>query len=973
MKTTGIEVPPTETGILEGLNPAQASAILHGEGPLLIVAGAGTGKTTVLTRRIAHLVASKKAAPREILALTFTDKAAQEMEERVDRLVPYGFNDVWISTFHSFGDRIIRENAFDLGMSPDVKVLSQPEAVVFMKENLFKFELNHYRPLSDPTRFIEALLTAFSRAKDEEVSPADFIASAQGKLSAAQNSEEQEEAEKEMEVARAYEMYEKMKFERGFVDFGDQVLLTLKILREQPSVLKKIHAQFKYILVDEFQDTNYAQFELLKMLAQSRRNITVVGDDDQSIYKFRGACLSNILGFRKAYPEAVQIVLQENYRSTQVILDAAYRLIQHNNPDRLEYQDRINKYLRGQNMNGPAVAYHKFDKEFSEREFIASSIQDLLKTSQVQAKNIALLVRTNAAAEPFIKTLNAAGIPWKFSGNSGLYEQEEIKIVLSFLRAVDDEGDSSSLYYLAASRIYDMSSEDLSRLTQAAKKMNRSLLDLFKGYETLAPDLVLGEETIKKVAEICENISRYRSLSAKIPTGVLLYQFLDEKGVFKNLAETQDWRAAQEAQNLQHFFEMIKRFAQVSPYDRLHEFVRSLEALRTAGENPASADLSHEENAVSVLTVHSAKGLEFDTVFIAGCEQDRFPARNRSDKIEIPENLIKDVLPEGNYHTQEERRLFYVAMTRAKRELILTSARDLGGKKSWKSSQFVLEALDKPNVDEKVIKSSPLDSLRIFTSDMNAPERAPAKRNSRDINISATAIEDYLSCPLKFKFSRVLRIPVLMHHTTIFGIAVHEALKSYHIARRDQKDFTLKQLLDIFTSSWKSEGFVSREHEERRLDEGLQVLKTYFKSEEKSKSLPSLVEEDFRMGLGGATLRGRWDRIDLGDETNIIDYKTGDVKDQKAADAKARDSKQLGLYALAYEKRFGKLPDKLSLHFVKFGIEGTVRPTPQWIEKTLQQTEEAVRGITEEKFDPSPGFDCRWCAYEKICPALRKG
>ena len=234
-------------------------------------------------------------------------------------------------------------------------------------------------------------------------------------------------------------------------------------------------------------------------------------------------------------------------------------------------------------------------------------------------------------------------------------------------------------------------------------------------------------------------------------------------------------------------------------------------------------------------------------------------------------------------------------------------------------------------------------------------------------------MEDYLRCPLRYKFSRVIKIPVRMHHTAVFGTAVHEALKAYNMARRDDKLFELKRLIGIYENSWKSEGFISREHEDKRFKEGLNILRAHYKREQKSNIRPAYVEESFKMFAAGAKIIGRWDRIDMDKESVVIDYKTSDVSDEKSARTKAQESRQLGIYALAFEKKFGLLPDKLTLHFVKFGIEGTVRPTPQWMERMLEDAVKAVQGIKQENYDPNPGYGCRTCPYEPICPALRKG
>lgn len=970
------------SAILEGLNPAQAKAVLHGDGPLLIVAGAGTGKTTVLTKRIASLITSKKALPKEILALTFTDKAAQEMEARVDQLVPYGFNDVWVSTFHAFGDKILREHAFEIGLSPDLQVLTLPEAIVFVRQNLFKFRLDHYRPLAEPARFVEALLTTFSRAKDEEVSPEEFVRYAKSLEQSAESDEQKEDAMRNLEVANAYQTYEELKTASGFIDFGDQVLLCLKIFREHPSILKQVQHRFKYLLVDEFQDTNYSQFELLKLLAAPHRNITVVGDDDQSIYKFRGACLANILGFRKTYPETAEIVLQENYRSTQEILDSAYKLIQHNNPDRLEYQDNITKSLRSQKGRGARVRYFHFNTLFSESEFVASEIKKRIEEGENQPRDFAILVRANAQAETYMKSLNLVGLPWQFSGNAGLYEQEEVRVALSFLRVLDQPADSASLYYLAISPLYALDAEDCARLTQCSEKTKRPLIEVFQNYPSLDADLKVTPTSQGKIEKIVADIKKYRQLSLKKPTGNLLYNFFEESGVLKKLAESTDFRSLQQAQNLYRFFEIIKKFGHVSQYDRVHYFVQYVESLRLAGEDPSSAEASFDDNAVNILTVHAAKGLEFPVVFLVGLEQGHFPIADRGEAIGLPDKLIKDILPAGNVHLQEERRLFYVGLTRAQKEILLCSATDLGKKKRWKSSQFVLESLDKPEVTEPVLKSTPLDSLKIFSempaaisrsSERSLPEGQLATLNSQPataLSIPVTAVEDYLACPLKYKFSRILKIPVPTHHTAVFGIAIHEALKAYHLLRKEKKKMKLDQLLDIFKKAWKSEGFVSREHEEKRFQEGLKILKAYYKKEETSKNVPALVEENFKMALGEARLRGRWDRVDIDErESVIIDYKTGDVKDQAEADKKARESLQLSLYAVAFRSRFDKLPDRMVLNFLKKGMEGASAPSEEKIEKSLDSARKVMDGIANGHFEPSPGFHCRWCAFEKICPS----
>ena len=318
----------SEERVLEGLSGRQRDAVLHGDGPLLIIAGAGTGKTTVLTRRIAHLISSKRARPEEVLALTFTEKAAVEMAERVDQLIPYGYAETCIGTFHAFGDRILRESALEVGLGPEFRVLTRPEQIIFLRERLWRLPLRRFRPLGDPTRHLGALLGLVSRAKDEDISPSAYKAWAEARLLTAQDEAGRDAAERQVELAGFYEAYQQLLAEAGAVDFGDQICRALALLRERPAVLAALRARYRYILVDEFQDTNRAQLEMVRLLAApDRPNVTVVGDDDQAIYRWRGAAAGNLIAFRKLYPGAREVVLTDNHRSTQVILDAAGQLI----------------------------------------------------------------------------------------------------------------------------------------------------------------------------------------------------------------------------------------------------------------------------------------------------------------------------------------------------------------------------------------------------------------------------------------------------------------------------------------------------------------------------------------------------------------------------------------------------------------------------------------------------------------------
>ena len=339
--------------ILKKLNKKQEEAVVHGNGPLLIVAGAGTGKTTVLVNRLAYLINEKKVDPANLLLLTFTEKAAGEMEDRADQIMSYGYTESWISTFHGFGERLLRESALDIGLNPGFKLLSQTEQWMLIRKNLDRFNLDYYRPLGNPTKFISELITHFSRLKDENISSAEYLALAEekradldrelGGVSWPLDNPEAQECRRLQELAGAYHVYNQLLSENNSLDFGDLIIQVIRLFKERPNILKHYRDRFHYIMVDEFQDTNYAQYEMVKLLAAPKNNLVVVGDDDQAIYKFRGASLSNIMQFKDDYPEAKEIILCDNYRSRQEILDRAYNFIQYNNPNRLEEKLHIEK------------------------------------------------------------------------------------------------------------------------------------------------------------------------------------------------------------------------------------------------------------------------------------------------------------------------------------------------------------------------------------------------------------------------------------------------------------------------------------------------------------------------------------------------------------------------------------------------------------------------------------------------------
>jgi DNA helicase-2/ATP-dependent DNA helicase PcrA len=984
MVTTIREDNPALAPILEGLTPEQEAAVTHGEGPLLIVAGAGTGKTTVITRRIAYLVAAKRARPSEILALTFTDKAAEEMEGRVDLLVPYGFADMWISTFHAFGDRVLRDEGLALGLTTDFRVLSRPEQVVFFREHLFELPLSHFRPLGDPTRHLQALVTLFSRAKDEAVTPEEYLAFAADLLDRAKVSPEdaalREEAAQQGELAACYAAYQRLLAERGMMDFGDQVLLSLRLFREHPLLLQKYRERFRYILVDEFQDTNHAQWELVKLLAGPAGNVTVVGDDDQSIYRFRGAAISNILEFTSVYSETPRIVLRQNFRSGQALLDSAYRLIRHNDPDRLEVRERIDKRLAANAPEGPPPRHTHFDTVSSEADGAARLIAERAEAGTWAYRDVAILVRANRDADPFLRAMNLQGIPWRFSGNQGLYARPEVRLLVAFLRVVADPEDTVSLYFLAGSELYEMETWQLARCASAAKRANRSLRWVFENLDGASELGDLDLEARATAERLLKDMKEYVTLSRDRSTGEVLYQFLMRSGLLKRLTAAGTAAADTRVGNIARFFEIVHRFADVADRDRVPQFIQHLDLLMEGGDDPAAVEADQDTDAVSVLTVHKAKGLEFPVVFLVGLVADRFPSRGRREPLPLPDALVRGILSGGDFHLQEERRLFYVGMTRARRELFLSSARDYGGTRARKVSRFVLEALDLPPAEPAAYKASALEAIR-----RQAPavkESAEALRVIPDAEILALShyqVDDYLTCPLKYKYIHVLRVPIREHHPVVYGKALHDAISVY-LRRKlagprgsEPRDPAVMEaeVLEAFEAAWQSVGFLSREHEDLRLEEGRAVLRRFVAEQERTGSIPTAVERPFTFLLRTTKVVGRFDRVDEPDgQVIIIDYKSSAVRNQKEADRKAKESLQLAIYALAYAQMYNRNPDAVQLHFLESGLVGSARKSMPDLEETQATIEAVARGVRSRTFAATPGYmQCSYCAFREICPS----
>ena len=1018
-----VVAPPRATGpatagveaLLANLNAQQRRAVTHGEGPLLVVAGAGTGKTQVVTRRIAWLIATKRAKPSEILALTFTDKAAEEMQLRVDQLVPYGYTDTLVATFHAFGDRVIREHALELGLPSEPRVLSRPETVIFLRERLFRLELDAYRPLGDPTKFLAALATLFSRLKDEDVAPEDYRAHATSLASAAEAAGDapggaalRDEARRHAELAAAYGRYQELLAEAGAIDFGDQVRLALTLLREHPAARHGLQGRFRYVLVDEFQDVNRAQAQLVELIAEPHRNVTVVGDDDQSIYRFRGAATGAIVDFLEHFRGARTIVLRRNYRSRAPILDASYRLIRFNDPDRLEISRGLAKRLvpdrRGR--GSAPVRQVAFAAGTDEADWVAAEIRRRIRGGAA-LRDHAVLVRANADADAILRSLNVAGVPWRFSGVSGLYSRPEIRLLLAFLRALANPHSSVDVFALAASELYAIAGDDLAALTNRARRTNRSLRETLEELESQPGLLRLRAETRTSLARLVADLGRYAELGSRQPAGEVLYEFLTASGWLRRLAEAGTPAAEEALGNVARFFEIVRSQSDLLADDRAAFLAPHLETLIEAGDDPATADLDPDADAVAVVTIHKAKGLEWPVVFMVGLVDGRFPARGRREQLGVPDALLRGTFPAGDAQVQEERRLFYVGMTRARDELVLSHALDYGGKRTRRVSPFVLEALDLPaGIAPATRSADPLERLGTFEAPAVARPAPASGAMKEPLVLSFYQVDAYLACPLRYKYAHVLRVPTAPNHAIVYGSALHLAVQDFHRRHAHGIVMSEAELIEVFERAWSTEGFVSREHEEARLEAGRTALRRFRRAQlQPGAVVPAYVEREFAFTLDGDRVRGRMDRVDviplvgpaadgrpdglddaapvadaadvvepalplLHERVVITDYKSSDVREPAKARERARDSLQLTIYAMAWQAETGRLPDAVALHFLDSGLVGTAEVDAPRIERGIADIRAAATGIRAGAFEARPSYSaCSWCAFRSICPS----
>lgn len=977
-----------EIDLLKTLNTGQKAAVTHSDGPLLIVAGAGTGKTTVLINRLAYLVLEKKIPADSLLLLTFTEKAATELEERADRILPYGYTDLWISTFHGFGEKILRDYGLEIGLNPSFRLLSQTEQWILIKKNLDKFNLDYYRPLGNPSKFISELIHHFSRLKDENISPADYLTYAIG----LQVSDDMDgmEISRIKELAGAFNTYNQILLDEGLLDFGDLIVYLLKLFKERPNILEFYRRKFTYVMVDEFQDTNLAQYELVRLLAAPRNNLVVVGDDNQAIYKFRGASLSNILQFKDDYPNAEEIVLNDNYRSRQEILDRAYEFIKHNDPNTLEYKLKINKSLKAKNpewtgeTNQAIVSFSNFRDAEAEVSFVAEKIKELIiNEPNVNFSDFAILVRANDTAEAYVKELNRQEIPNQFMSWRGLYYKPIILDILAYFRLLDDYHESSALFRVLNIEPFKVSHAEIIELNKLA---NRKAWSLYEALQNADKIKTISGESLAHIKHLLEMIKEHSTLSAKSLPSHIYLRFAYDSGFLKSLDYDRDLEIFSQ---LNQLYQKMRKMEEAEADLKLKDFLAAINLELEAGET-GSLKLDFLDNdCVKIMTVHGAKGLEFRYVFLVNLVDKKFPTIARSEKIAIPDALVKEVLPEsGDFHLEEERRLFYVAMTRAKDRLFLTGAKDYGGAREKKPSRFIAETGVKDINEVEIALSKKNEFLRdlhylnsrdVIISD----EKTAAEKYPLPAKFSFSQLAAFSTCPLQYKFAFVLKIPATSDKSSlIFGRVLHNTLYNFllpFMSGRASKQGELfaapehnndllneKRLLELYDEMWQDDGYRSKKDREEYRLKGKKALQDFFAAFMSDRPAEIIfLEKNFTFKIAGDIIKGTIDRVDrLSDGSlEVVDYKTGQGKEK----LEFKDKRQLILYQLFLEEFLGQKVSCLSYYFLETGKKLSFVAKESDITKLRLEIMQEIAAIKNRDFSPSPSLMCRYCDFNKIC------
>ncbi len=785
------------------------------------------------------------------------------------------------------------------------------------------------------------------------------------------------------------------------IDFGGLLVWCWKLLKERPNILERYRKQFKTILVDEFQDTNWIQYEIVKLLAAPNFNITVVADDDQAIYRWRGASFNNVIQFKKGFPAARTVSLVENYRSGQNILDLAYAFIQKNNPNRLEafvegnslgLGIAVSKRLISRTQSDAVVQHLTAPDVGGEARAVIEQILHYQKscTTSVGGKpfsfaDCAILVRSNSDARPFIRAFEHARIPYELVSNRGLYRKPIVVDTLAYLDLLDNYHESASLYRVMSMPVFGITTETRAQCLWEARKRSESLWTVARRSRALG----VAREQCDRLDQLVAMVERHTRLAATEHPAAVLVAFYTDSGLvalWRSESATVADRA--DLSYAEQFYRAAEEYdrGEVAPtIEGFRLFVRwSVEAgddgqVRTSDQ--ASPD------AVRILTVHAAKGLEFPVVFVVSMVDRRFPTTERSEPLELPEALLKEILPEGDWHLQEERRLMYVAITRAKQRLFFTSSEDYGGTRKKKPSIFLYELGLVEKKLEFRIKNKEKEPAS-FTIVSPTSVARDSKFEILDSHLpkyfSFTQLKAFESCPLQYKFAHILKIPVRGKSVFSFGKSMHKTLERYFkllAANSGQATLfaagstasapSLDVLLRLYEESWLNEWYENSSDRDRYFETGKKILREFYRLHDGKWPTPRYLEHPFSIKFGAHEVRGVIDRVDTIREgspaaVEVVDYKTGTVPSGDSIPFNKKE--QLLLYQIAIERLFHEHPEQLSYYYLEENKKVSFIGSDKDLEKVEVLIIETIEKIRASDFAATPDpMICKFCDFRQIC------
>jgi len=979
--------PLPDSGLL--LNDAQRRAITHGAGPLLVIAGAGTGKTRVITERIRHLLLSDATlAGENILALTFTNKATGEMKARVVKAAGDRGKAVLVSTFHAFCEGLLTEAV------PDRLILDKVDHWILLRRNLERLKLDKYRRLAEPGQFLNDFVDFFSRCQDELVTSGDYQDYADSLARKLQDErtvldedtyqEREEEVALHMEVARAYRASEDLLAEKKRVSFGSSITGAVDLLERNHELRETLRARFRYILVDEFQDTNIAQLRLLELLTGASKNIVAVGDNDQAIYRFRGASfgsfklfLERFAGWREGQDSTpFRVSLTDNYRSSPNILRVATQVIGQNAVS----ADFPKKVLNANRPEGEKIRVVELETEKDEAIWVASELERIHSAGR-RWKDFAILYRGHAHRDGLVEQLSLRRIPFVISKLS-ILDHPLVKDVIAYLRLIAKPVDDIACARVLSAPAWHLQPEDLLRLTErAAKKRGTALYDVlqapqselpFDGSQTALPELLeflsAQRKTLKRqtAREIISNLIEWLEIPQRASEQ-------DQKYVWRLVEFAKEWEPKSDTRGLAEFVEYLGYYGQAG--------------------GTISLDDDAPRDAVQLMTVHGAKGLEFSQVFVLRVNNKKFPAMERSRVFEFPAALMKEGEPAEQFHIQEERRLFYVALTRAEHRLTLTTVTEKKGKVPVFLEDILMDpAVKRMDILQTAPKVPPLPepaagalqaaaaSALLFPVSQGQPRifsriaswaETFHPASPEPLQLSPSAVDNYRKCPQQFLFGRLWSLREGPKAVLSFGSIMHGTIRRFLGELRKGNKLAFDEVQRIFEAEWRSVGFEDDYQEGEYRKDGIEQLRTFHAA--LLEAPPQVLEQEkaFELPLeNNVVITGRMDQVNSlgGNDVEIVDFKTG--KPKKDLDAK-RDL-QLSIYALAAKEIFEWNPVRLVFHYLQNNqIQATTRDAKQ-LDEAQKIVQEAAADIRAGEFPAKEGFACKTCAYKPICPAFEE-